>query len=339
MSKLSAADGSFTVIIFTRNRIEQLRQTVECVLARLKDFPGARLLIVDNGSTDETGEYICGLAARHERVTTAYEPTPGLYFARLRGLTCSYGEFFVFLDDDTLPGDNWPEALIEELISDPQIGMVGAAIDPLWVGPRPDWFSDRLSDNVLSLRLPQRMLCRYPRYPVGGAMAGRRVPDIVDLYGSFERHELPVGWGAASKFGEVPGADWDLAELYIRNKFKVIQINRARVRHVALAHKLTPTWIYKNFQANGRLRIRYARLAGLPMFGARTVMQLLAFPALQMTAKVLQLTGWSGKRAVTIVAYAQRAQGMWTELLWGPRHIRYPFHTAELSARPISQTV
>jgi glycosyltransferase involved in cell wall biosynthesis len=337
MLKPLATNVGFSVIICTRNRRDSLQQTVECVLSRLENFPGAKLVIVDNGSTDSTAEYVKQIASCDERIIPLHEPKPGLFFARVQGLLNSAGDFFFLVDDDVLPHDNWPGAVIEELLRDPEIGLLGTAVDALWVSPPPPWFSERLSRHVLTLNPTGRTVCRYPRYPMGASMAGRRIQEIIDLYASAERSKLPLGWGAGSKFGDIGGEDWDLAELYIRNCFTAVVIDHVRANHVVLAHKVTPAWIYKKFQSDGRLRIRYGRLAQLPAFDWPTILQMLAFPAMWLCSGLNRLFSFNTRRTITMTAYTLRVQGMWEELLWGPRTVPLPFHAGKTNISPVRQ--
>jgi len=114
----------FTVIICTRDRVQMLRDTVEFVLGRLSMFPKAWLVVVDNASTDGTIEYLRTLAAKNDRMIIVHEATAGLYHARMRGICCVRGKFFIVLDDDLVPDVNWPGALIAELSQNPRVGVV-----------------------------------------------------------------------------------------------------------------------------------------------------------------------------------------------------------------------
>lgn len=328
MPKEAIFETKFTVIICTKNRLEHLKQTVDCILLRLARYCAAKLVIVDNGSTDDTAEYLRDLSARDERLITFHEATPGLYYARLRGLSYAWGDLFIFVDDDVLPDDTWPSAVIEEFANHPEVGMLGTAVDALWLSPRPPWMTDWLSDRFLALRPAGRTVCRFPHCPMGASMAGRRINHIIMLYASPERHQLPLDWGVITKYGEVAGGDNDLAELYIRNGFQVVLLDHVRVKHMVLSHKVTLPWIYKKFMSDGQLRIRYTRLANLS-YSWRTAAQILLFPILWLYSSMLKLLQVKSIHAIRMEAYSKRAQGMWIELLWGPRDIRYPFSVAE----------
>lgn len=95
------------VIIPTYNRAQFLPEAIESVLAQ--DYPHTRIVIVDDGSTDETG-HVCEayLRGHASRVMYGYQENSGCASARNRGLAFideSIG-YVCFLDSDDrlLPG-------------------------------------------------------------------------------------------------------------------------------------------------------------------------------------------------------------------------------------------
>jgi len=320
------SETEFTVIICTRNRIDVLRDTVELVLRRLSMFPNSWLVVVDNASTDSTSEYLRAQAVKNERMVVVHEPIRGLYHARARGIRSVRGKFFTILDDDVVPDDNWPGALIVELAQNPRIGVVGTAIDLLWERDRPAWMTERLARNVFGGPIPGRSICRFPLYPYG-CSAAFRFCDFLQLYSAPERQRVELGWGAVStQEAPVGGEDWDLAELYIKNGLAAITVDHVRVGHRIDGSKVSPAWVLQKFEGDGRLRIRYARLAGHSWLSSRVLILMAVFPVLWVLHTLMEGTGSSGPRGLTIQAYSCRARGLWRELLWGIRGVRYPFH-------------
>jgi glycosyltransferase involved in cell wall biosynthesis len=329
-----AFNVEFTVIICSRDRVGMLRDTVKAALERLSMFPNGWLLVVDNASQDGTAAYLAELRASNERVLIAHEPKPGVYYARARALECARGTIFLMLDDDVLPSDNWPTGLIEELLKNPRIGFISTALDPVWEGGRPGWMTDRIAANSFAISAQNGwQQYRFPRYLAGGSCA-IRVCDFLQLFRAPERQQITLGWGAESApGGMVGGEDWDLEELYIRNGFDVVVNNRVCNRHRTNANKLTPAWPLRKFEIDGRTRIRYARLAGYPVFSLRVMMAMAAFPVLWMCDVVIQITGMVGPRSLNLQTYSRSARGFWRECLWGVRGIRFPFRLETINVR------
>ena len=322
-------DTKFSVIICTRERVGFLRETIEAISARLLNFPNSRIVVVYGTSTDGTGEYLTQLASENSRVVVLYEPTPGLYHARVVGLAqTTSDEFIIFLDDDVLPGANWPDGLLSELVQHPDVGVVGTAIDPKWEGARPAWMTDRFARDIPIFSIPNGYQSyRFPCYPPGVCLA-LRVRDFLRLYAAPERKGIGLGLGAHNimkKGMGLGGDDWDLSELYVQNGYKVVAVDRVRVWHRVIPEKLTPAWLLRKFELDGRLQIGYARLAGYPLLSRRVALLLILFPGLFFADVAIRAFGLQGPKNLTLQAYARRAGGTWKELLWGMRGVRFPF--------------
>lgn len=93
--------GLVSVILPVHNRPGQLREAVASALGQ--HYPEVEILIVDDGSTDETPEVARDLAAEnpaHIRVLTQQNAGPGA--AREAGRLQARGEFIQYLDSDDL---------------------------------------------------------------------------------------------------------------------------------------------------------------------------------------------------------------------------------------------
>jgi GT2 family glycosyltransferase len=120
-----------TVIVPTFNRARQLQEAVESVLAQpLREL---EVIVVDDGSTDDTGAIIAALQRRDSRVTSLSQPNGGVGAARNRGLDRAQGDLIAFLDSD----DRWsPDKLPFQLAClerVPEVGMIWTdmiGIDP-----------------------------------------------------------------------------------------------------------------------------------------------------------------------------------------------------------------
>ena len=111
--------GLISTIIPVRNRPVQLREAVQSALDQ--DYRPIEILVVDDGSTDDTPAVMRELAAAHpEVVRYATQPNAGPGAARERGRQMASGEFIQYLDSDDilLPGKF--RAQVAALQSDPQ---------------------------------------------------------------------------------------------------------------------------------------------------------------------------------------------------------------------------
>jgi glycosyltransferase involved in cell wall biosynthesis len=92
------------------NAARFLRDTIESVLRQT--FDDWELLVVDDGSTDETVPIIESFVARDARIRQLRQANAGPAAARNHGMRAARGAFFAFLDSD----DRWlPEFLEHQL--------------------------------------------------------------------------------------------------------------------------------------------------------------------------------------------------------------------------------
>lgn len=113
------ASPFFTVIVPTFNRAAVLVQAVASVLSqKLTDF---ELLIVDDGSTDDTPAVVAALD--DARIHSLRQENRGVSAARNLGLSHARGEAVTFLDSDDEACADWLSAFAD-LLHDPRTGIV-----------------------------------------------------------------------------------------------------------------------------------------------------------------------------------------------------------------------
>src|ERR1041385_623617 len=131
-----------TIAICTRNRAALLERAMRSVLPQLT--ADAELLIVDNGSSDETLRVAQSLAAANSQVRTLVEPTPGLSAARNTALREARGRVVVFLDDDAVAESGWLRAYRKFFLAPPsaRVAVAGGFVAPEYETPPPGWLRD-----------------------------------------------------------------------------------------------------------------------------------------------------------------------------------------------------
>jgi glycosyltransferase involved in cell wall biosynthesis len=124
----AAARPKVSLIVCTRNRSSQLQQLFAHV-SRLEEPPGGwELIVVDNGSTDETPRIVHHFAdSAHVDVRYVQAPVPGLARARNMGIAASAGDLLVFTDDDCYPQPDFLRAMVA-VFERHRVGFIGGRV-------------------------------------------------------------------------------------------------------------------------------------------------------------------------------------------------------------------
>ena len=169
---------SITVALPTRNRRELMLRALGSVVAQL--LPGDELLVVDNGSVDDTraaAEQF--LRERCENGRLLVEEQRSISRARNLALREAVAPVVAFIDDDELADPNWLPALRSAWAeADERVAAIGGPMRADWQAPRPAWLEDHLLFvvSVLDLGPTRKKLDQRggTGYLWGGNMSFRR---------------------------------------------------------------------------------------------------------------------------------------------------------------------
>ena len=87
-----------SVLMLTYNREARIAQAIQSVIAQT--FQDFEYIIVDNGSTDRSGEIADAYAAKDARIQVIHRPRGNIGAGRNTGLDAAKGDYIAFLDDD-----------------------------------------------------------------------------------------------------------------------------------------------------------------------------------------------------------------------------------------------
>jgi glycosyltransferase involved in cell wall biosynthesis len=128
----------YSVIIPTYNRSDLLERS----LTHLSKIEPPRneweVLVVDNGSKDNTKDVVHAFAAKIANLRYLFEPRPGMMMGRHLGCEQAEGEILCYLDDDSFVDRKWLCG-IEQAFSDPDVVLAGGPDLPKYESDPPEW--------------------------------------------------------------------------------------------------------------------------------------------------------------------------------------------------------
>src|SRR5207247_3830534 len=142
-----------SVVVCTYNGASTIRDTLEAL--RDLDYPAFEVIVVNDGSTDETGQIASTYPYR-----VINEENQGLSRARNTGIAAATGEMVAFIDDDAYPDPHWLRFLALSFMEDDYAAVGGPNLAPSNDGWRADaianapggptavLISDRIAEHI-----------------------------------------------------------------------------------------------------------------------------------------------------------------------------------------------
>lgn len=230
------AEKRFTILTCTRDRRDSLVRCLEslqplCTELKPEDW---EVLVVDNGSTDHTGDALAKLARDYPiELRVVVEPKMGVSFARNTGLRAARGEFLAITDDDVTFATGWPQAWAD-VFADADVVAGAAPIEPIFPEGTEAWFA---RDVLLEGAGPTAYYDAGPRELVAGpgvkfnlpytANAGVRRSVALEVGGFRE----DLGYRGQSGRRRMACEDTDFFERVEAAGGKIIYTPHARVFH------------------------------------------------------------------------------------------------------------
>jgi L-malate glycosyltransferase len=242
-----------TVLLATRNRAAILRETLGAFCHLQKPPSGWKLVIVDNGSTDQTSSVLASFANRLP-LHAVSEPTGGKNSALNTGLGLVEGDLTVFTDDDTFPHSDWLIELRKAADAQPVYSLFGGAVVPRWESPPPPWVQWLEQGPTYALTDPSMMEGPIPPFLVFGPNMAIRTA----VFQSGVRFDPSIG----PRSSTYPmGSETELTLKLSQRGHKAWYVPTAVVEHFIRDYQLRQSWVLKRAirYGRGRFRLDYMR--------------------------------------------------------------------------------
>jgi len=176
-----------SIIICTFNRLKLLKLCIESITALQTSPSEFEIVIIDNNSTDGTGDFCKGLSQTYGGYKWKYirETQQGIAFARTRGAKEAAGKIISYIDDDCLANPNWLNEIIIFYDNNSAAISTGGKIIPKYLAPVADWFGKYFWGLVGNYDLGNKVFqMKGARYPSGANMHFRKA--AFEKYGYFD---------------------------------------------------------------------------------------------------------------------------------------------------------
>ncbi len=116
-----------TIVLPAYNASEYLAETLNSVLSQT--FQDFELLVIDDGSTDNTTDIVGDFCQRDSRIRLISQKNQGVSVARNTGIKMAQGEFIAFIDSDDLWLPNKLAKHVQHLGANPNLGLSFARVE------------------------------------------------------------------------------------------------------------------------------------------------------------------------------------------------------------------
>ena len=207
---------------------------------------GWKLVAVNNGSTDRTGEIIRSFVQRLP-LEVICVPTRGKNRALNAAINHVEGDLVIFTDDDVVPDRHWLIALEKCARLHPGHAMFGGPIRPRWPRQPEAWIlTDVLLGPTYALTAPSILDGEVSSDVLWGPnMAVRR--SVVDRHFRFD---INIGPDGTDNY--MMGSELEFTRRLARDGLKAWFCVGAKVEHVIREHQLSVSWILRRAFRHGR---------------------------------------------------------------------------------------
>jgi len=233
---------SVSVVVCTYNRPQLLGMCLESLVGQNCDSCRYEVIVVNNGSSDNTQEIIDYYRNGYTNVRGVYEAAQGLSHARNRGWREAEGIYVAFIDDDAVAGPEWVGSIMDFIGRRPDIGVFGGPYTAFSLIDYPDWFPPEY--GALDYGEEERPINVGIEWITGSNMVIRKA--LFLEYGGFD---VRLGMsGSTIAYGEEIRFILTMSE----QGEQVYYVPAIKVAHLVADYKMRLGWLLLSNYANGR---------------------------------------------------------------------------------------
>ncbi|MEA5466982.1 glycosyltransferase family 2 protein [Leptothoe sp. PORK10 BA2] len=200
-----------SIVIPAYNAAKFLSEVIQSVLNQ--SYQNWELLVIDDGSTDNTAELVSKYSKKDSRVRLISKENGGVSVARNLGAQLAEGELIAFLDSDDLWLPDKISAHVNYMSSHPQVGVSFARVELIETNGKT---TNKLTDNITDTLQPQDLFYSNPTVTTSNLVIRKSVFQALN------------GFDESMQYNE----DIDLLfRLAIQDKWKIKGIDQVLVQY------------------------------------------------------------------------------------------------------------
>lgn len=233
-----------SIVVPTYNRAAWLAEALESLIRQeTHDRFSFEIVVVDNGSTDQTASVVQQVARESQRpIHYFYEPRPGDAVARNAGVRVATGQWIAFFDDDQIADPQWLYELYD-VACKRGAHVVGGPVHLLLTEEQYRWCGPLLRRLFRETRLYKRVQPYGPKHlpGTGNALVKRQVFDAVGMF----REDFREG-----------GSDIEFFDRARRQGYSVWYTPAAIIRHRVPPERFSPEYLRWEALSGGACQAR-----------------------------------------------------------------------------------
>lgn len=183
-----------SIVVPVRNSPERIARCIETLLQQTYSQDRSEIIVVNNGSTDETPEVIRKYPVKYLEETSFQSP----YAARNKGIQAAKGEIIAMIDANCVAVPRWLESGVEKM-SEENADLVGGKVAFIFQGKKKT--AAEMFDSISNVKMKESVEDRGVAKG-GNLFVRKRVFDSIGLFPGNIRSGIDVMWtGKATRAG------------------------------------------------------------------------------------------------------------------------------------------
>jgi len=234
-----------TVVFATRNRAAALAGVLRAFANQLPPSGGWKLIVVDNGSTDDTLKVLAD-ARSSLPLTILREERPGKSRALNRAVAAFVGDLVVVTDDDVIPDLDWLQQWRAVADANPNVAIFGGGVVPTW----PSLPSPCLAGRHIKLATLYALILQ-PSGPCSHtSIFGPNMAIRQSIFGAGIRFDERIGPDSSNENYPM-GTEWEFTQRLESLGYLSHFAAEVRVKHIIRAEQLERGWVLARAYRNG----------------------------------------------------------------------------------------